>query len=144
TKINPRKIKSRDEAQEKQMQKSDKCTGCNKKKLLKFENKLCATCYYNTQFQNVSSGNQDIDNLIKATHSNQPRLRLLWIPFNEFIDIKRIGTGGFSEIYTAKWTKGIVNGWSTSIEEYNRIENVIVVLKVLKDSSTIDSAFLKE
>ncbi|CAG8457849.1 15574_t:CDS:2 [Cetraspora pellucida] len=80
-------------------------------RILKSENKLYATCYYNTQFQNFSSGNQDIDNLIKSTHSNQPRFRLSWIPLIEFIDIKRIGT---------------------------------VVLKVLKDSSTIDSAFLKE
>ncbi|CAG8480594.1 14169_t:CDS:2, partial [Cetraspora pellucida] len=167
TKINPRKNKNLEMKHEKNkcvkcngfkilnsnmlcvrcrpnQERFDKCTGCNKKKLLIFENKLCTTCYYNAQFQNVSSGNQDIDNLIKATHSNQPRFRLSWIPFNEFIDIKRIGTGGFSEIYTATWTKGIVRGWSKSKEEFNRIENVTVVLKVLKNSSTIDSAFLKE
>ncbi|CAG8680800.1 13205_t:CDS:1, partial [Cetraspora pellucida] len=89
-----------------------KCTGCKKKKSLKYENKLCTACYYNTQFQNVSSGNQEIDDLIKATHSNQPKFRLSWIPYIEFIDIKRIGTGGFSEIYTATWPKGIVRGWS--------------------------------
>ncbi|CAG8793546.1 20663_t:CDS:2, partial [Dentiscutata erythropus] len=64
----------------------------------------------------IPFGNQDIDNLIKATHSKNFKLkyRLEWIQFSDFVNIKRIGTGGF------------------------------IVLKVLKDSSNIDSAFLKE
>ncbi|CAG8848650.1 9969_t:CDS:1, partial [Racocetra persica] len=48
----------------------------------------------------------DNDSLIKATYKNQHSFRLEWIPFNDFTDITRIGTGGFSEIYTATWTKG--------------------------------------
>ncbi|CAG8565291.1 8427_t:CDS:2 [Dentiscutata erythropus] len=100
-----------------------------------------ATCYYT---QKVNSGNQDIDNLIKATHNNMFRFRLEWVPFCDFMDIKRIGIGGFSEVYTATWTKGIAKGWSRRRKEFCRIQNATVVLKVLKDSSTINSAFLKE
>ncbi|CAG8822386.1 799_t:CDS:2, partial [Dentiscutata erythropus] len=55
--------------------------------------------------------------------------------------IKRIGTGGFSEVYTAKWTKGTLK---CSQREFNRKKNATVVLKVLKDSSNINSAFLTE
>ncbi|CAG8771361.1 18874_t:CDS:2, partial [Racocetra persica] len=124
--------------------KKTQCIGCNRKRKLKYENnKLCAGCY-STQFQNVSSGNQDIDNLIKATYKNQLKFRLEWIPFNDFTDITRIGTGGFSEIYTATWTKGRITGWNNTTKEYNRDKNQTIVLKVLKESQNINSAFLKE
>ncbi|CAG8456307.1 14794_t:CDS:2 [Cetraspora pellucida] len=122
-----------------------KCTSCNRKNELLDESKLCKSCYYSqTQFQNVSSGNQDIDDLIKATHNNQPRFRLEWIPFEDFTDIKQIGEGGFSEIHKAKWTRGRVTGWSNVEKKLNRSKNQMVVLKVLKDSRNINSAFLKE
>ncbi|CAG8779370.1 36310_t:CDS:2, partial [Racocetra persica] len=58
--------------------------------------------------------------------------------------ITRIGTGGFSEIYTATWTKGEITGWSRTKNEYNREENQTIVLKVLKDYQNINLAFLKE
>ncbi|CAG8743148.1 3815_t:CDS:2, partial [Dentiscutata erythropus] len=86
-------------------------------------------------------GNQDIDNLIKATHNKQFKYRLEWIPFEDFVDLKQIGTGGFSEVYTATWTKGTLK---CANKGFNRNKNAIVVLKVLKDSSNINSAFLKE
>ncbi|CAG8784625.1 12404_t:CDS:2, partial [Cetraspora pellucida] len=89
-------------------------------------------------------GNQDIDKLIKATYNNQPQFRLEWIPFNDFVDIKRIGTGGFSEIYVAKWTKGRISDWNERTSRFKRSENKIVVLKILKESQNIDSEFLKE
>ncbi|CAG8804788.1 23927_t:CDS:2, partial [Dentiscutata erythropus] len=89
-------------------------------------------------------GNQDIDNLIKATHNKQLKYRLEWIPFKDFVDITQIGTGGFSEVYTATWTKGTLKGVKGFKINFERDENVTVVLKVLKDSSNINSAFLKE
>ncbi|CAG8685356.1 23756_t:CDS:2, partial [Racocetra persica] len=92
----------------------------------------------------VSSGNQDIDNLIKATYTNQLNFRLEWIPFNDFTNIAQIGTGGFSEIYTATWTKGRIIGWNNTTKEYNRSKGETIVLKVLKDSQNISSEFLKE
>ncbi|CAG8810620.1 15280_t:CDS:1, partial [Dentiscutata erythropus] len=105
---------------------------------LKYENnKLCTACYNARRFLNSNSGNQDIDNLIKATHNKQLKYRLEWIPFKDFVDIKQIGTGGFSEVYTATWTKG-------TLKKVKRNKNTTVVLKVLKDSSNINSAFLKE
>ncbi|CAG8602811.1 14705_t:CDS:2 [Cetraspora pellucida] len=122
-----------------------KCTNCNRKKELLDESKLCASCYYSkTEFQNISSGNQDIDDLIKATHTNQLKFRLEWIPFEDFTDIKQIGEGGFSEIYTTTWTRGRVTGWSDVKKKFNRSKNQMVVLKVLKDSKNINLAFLKE
>ncbi|CAG8770181.1 17672_t:CDS:2, partial [Dentiscutata erythropus] len=121
--------------------KQTKCTGCNRKVNLKYENNsLCADCY-NARFLNINSGNKDIDNLIKASHNKQLKYRLEWVPFKDFVDINQIGTGGFSEVYTATWTKGTLKGAKRELE---RNENATVVLKVLKDSSDIDSSFLKE
>ncbi|CAG8594492.1 1082_t:CDS:2, partial [Cetraspora pellucida] len=115
------------------------------KKELVDKSKLCTSCYYTkTQFQNVSSGNQDIDNLIKATHNNQAKFRLEWIPFEDFTDIKPIGEGGFSEIHKAKWTKGSIKSWDGVKKRFNRNNNQTVVLKVLKDSQDINTTFLKE
>ncbi|CAG8792492.1 32137_t:CDS:2, partial [Racocetra persica] len=94
--------------------------------------------------QNFSSGNQDIDNLIKATHNNQPKFRLEWIPFEDFTDVKQIGEGGFSEIHAATWNKGTIKSWNRIEKRFNRNENQTVVLKVLKDSQDISSSFLKE
>ncbi|RIB10447.1 hypothetical protein C2G38_2043471 [Gigaspora rosea] len=119
--------------------KQTKCISCSRKVVLCYENnKLCNDCYHARQILNINSGNQDIDNLIKATHNKQFKYRLEWIPFKDFVDIKQIGSGGFSEVFTATWTKGTLTGFKS------RDENATVVLKVLKDSSNINPEFLKE
>ncbi|RIB22099.1 hypothetical protein C2G38_2033849 [Gigaspora rosea] len=122
--------------------KQTKCTSCNRQvKLIYENNKLCTDCYNASRFLNINSGNQDIDNLIKATYNKQLIYRLEWIPFKDFVDIKHIGSGGFSEVFTAIWTKGTLYG---SKIKFRRTENATDVLKVLKDSSNINSAFLKD
>ncbi|CAG8795291.1 22375_t:CDS:2, partial [Cetraspora pellucida] len=76
--------------------RKENCVNCDKYQILNHESKLCVSCYYSqTQFQKVSSGNHDIDDLIKATHNNQPKFRLEWIPFEDFTDLTQIGNGGF-------------------------------------------------
>ncbi|CAG8718053.1 11346_t:CDS:2, partial [Acaulospora morrowiae] len=50
--------------------------------------------------------------------------------------------GGFSMIFTAKWRKGRVKGYSKG--KLNRTGPITVVLKVLKDSQNINSTFIKE
>ncbi|RIB11614.1 hypothetical protein C2G38_94385 [Gigaspora rosea] len=104
--------------------KQTKCNSCNRKVNLKYENnKLCPTCYHAREILNINSGKQDIDNLIKATQNKQLKYRLEWIPFTEFVDIKQIGSGGFSEVFTATWTKGTLKGFK------NRNKNATTVLK---------------
>ncbi|CAG8673083.1 7683_t:CDS:2 [Acaulospora morrowiae] len=122
--------------------KYDKCSGCNKKKSLQYGNvDLCTGCH-SAQFQSVNSGNSDIDNLIKATQRNNIQFRLEWIPFEDFIDIQKVAEGGFSMIFTAKWRKGRVKSYSKG--KFNRTGPITIVLKILKDSQNINSAFIKE
>ncbi|CAG8498024.1 17762_t:CDS:1 [Acaulospora morrowiae] len=118
----------------------DKCFECNNKKLLKHGN-LCADCY-STLFKSVNSGNLDINNLIKETHRNSIQFRLEWIPFQDFTDIQKIAEGGFSIIFTAIWIKGRVTSYYGGI--LSREGPMTIVLKVLKDSQNINSAFIKE
>ncbi|CAG8757568.1 6474_t:CDS:2, partial [Acaulospora colombiana] len=95
-------------------------------------------------FQYTNSGNKDIDDLIKATHSNQLKFRLEWIPFEEFTNIKPIGEGGFSNIFIAKWEKGRIKWFNEKDKEFVRAGPETVALKILKNSQNINSMFLKE
>ncbi|CAG8456242.1 654_t:CDS:2 [Acaulospora morrowiae] len=112
----------------------DKCPGCKNLD-------QCTDCY-SEQFLPVNSGNFDIDNLIKATHRNNIRYRLEWIPFEDFTDVQEVEEGGFSIISTAIWIKGRVTSYSGG--KLNRKGRMKIILKVLKDSQNINSAFIKE
>ncbi|CAG8471887.1 12326_t:CDS:1 [Acaulospora morrowiae] len=122
--------------------KYGKCSRCNKNKSFKYRNAdLCTGCY-SAQLQFVNSGNSDIDNLIKATQRNNIQFRLEWIPFEDFVNVQKVAEGGFSMIFTAKWIKGRVKSYSKG--KLNRTGPITIVLKVLKDSQNINSAFIKE
>ena len=45
-----------------------------------------------------------------------------WIPYNQFIDIKKIGRGGFAEVYSAIWEDGPLD-YNSSKNEYTRSQN---------------------
>ncbi|CAG8560800.1 12773_t:CDS:1 [Acaulospora morrowiae] len=120
----------------------EKCSECNKKRRLKYGNgDICTSCY-SARLQSINSGNPDVDNLIKSTHGNNPNYRLEWIPFEDFTDIQRVTEGGFSIIFTALWVKGRIKSYYGT--GFNRAGSEKIVLKVLKDSQNINSAFVKE
>jgi serine/threonine protein kinase len=54
---------------------------------------------------NWTSGNEKIDDFIQETQfeANNPVIVYVWIPYNQFNKIKKIGKGGFSTIYLAIW-----------------------------------------
>jgi hypothetical protein len=63
-----------------------------------------------------------------------------WIPYDQFCNIKKIGKGGFSKVYSATWINGplMYNG-------YKYIRNSeMVALKCLNNSQNISSEFLNE
>src|SRR4051812_30979781 len=72
-------------------------------------NPVCPSVYFQQNFENWTSGNNDIDNLIQdaqlsAHHYASQALE--WIPYNRFYDIKYIAKGGFGKVYRAKWIDG--------------------------------------
>ena len=59
-------------------------------------------------FSTWTSGNKIIDDFIHQCQqlSSLPHGILEWIPFEQFVDVKKLTEGGFSSIYTATWTRG--------------------------------------
>jgi serine/threonine protein kinase len=97
-------------------------------------------------FTKWTSGNKKIDNLIQEMQlkiDSYQSIIFEWIPFNQFINIKEIGKGGFAIVYSAIWKDGPLCYDS----EYGYIRNnwnKDVALKCLYNSQNISSEFLNE
>src|SRR4051812_46120014 len=74
----------------------------------------CGLCRKNTcleqQFDNWTSGNNDIDEFIKSIQitTKYKYYIIEWIAFSEFTNIEKIGEGGFSSVYKAIWKEGYI------------------------------------
>jgi serine/threonine protein kinase len=92
----------------------------------------------------TNCGNINIDNFIKETHSfsDTEDTFLRWVPFEEFKNIKKIGQGGFSQIYKATWK--IFKGISVKCTVKRSKSEREIVLKVLNNSQNVDTEFLNE
>ncbi|GBC42988.2 kinase-like domain-containing protein [Rhizophagus irregularis DAOM 181602=DAOM 197198] len=66
-----------------------------------------------------------------------------WIPYNQFLNIKEIGKGGFATIYSATWKGGPLN-YCVDKSKYTRILDKMVALKCLHNSQNITNEFLNE
>ncbi|RHZ61669.1 hypothetical protein Glove_346g167 [Diversispora epigaea] len=118
------------------------CIKCNRRRRINSSH-ICFYCYgMNSLISN--SGNINIDNFIKRTQSPNNRTydpHLIWVPFEEFKDVKKIGQGGFSQIFKATWkiNKGISDKGTVK-----RSSEREIVLKVLNNSQNVDAEFLNE
>jgi hypothetical protein len=68
--------------------------------------KPCEISWLKENFTKWTSENEQIDNLIKKMQlgiSNYKDLIFEWIPYYQFNEIKEIGKGGFSTVYSAIW-----------------------------------------
>ncbi|CAG8732336.1 10840_t:CDS:2, partial [Acaulospora morrowiae] len=79
-----------------------------------------------------------------TSSNNQAKSILEWIPYEDFSNIDYIGIGGFSKVYKATWHKGHIKRWNLLTGEVVRSKSVEVALKVLHDSTDINSTFLNE
>src|SRR5688572_14938421 len=86
------------------------CKKCGKRYTNRF-NEWCKPCQINDlkNIINWTSGNEIIDNLIQEMQLkiSSPLDKVFeWIPYNQFIDIKKIGENSFAKIYSAIWKDG--------------------------------------
>src|SRR6266496_3829958 len=83
-------------------------------------NNTCNAKYFQQNFKNWTSGNNDIDKIIQDTQlsaHNYASDALEWIPYDRFYDIKYIAEGGgFDKIYRAKWIDGYIRYWDNKIK----------------------------
>ncbi|RHZ75473.1 hypothetical protein Glove_213g112 [Diversispora epigaea] len=104
---------------------------------------ICYYCYgVNSLVAN--SGNMNIDSFIKRTQSPNNRTydpHLIWVPFEEFKGVKKIGQGGFSQIFKATWKIQSDINYDGNVKRSSKQE---IVLKVLNNSQNVDTEFLNE
>ena len=77
-------------------------------------------------FKNWTSGNPDVDKLIQESQLNTNYVKLEWVEYDRFENIKYIAKGGFGKVYKANFN------------------NQNVALKCLNNSKDITSEFLNE
>ncbi|GBC12321.2 kinase-like domain-containing protein [Rhizophagus irregularis DAOM 181602=DAOM 197198] len=87
------------------------CSECNQRRELLEENHhICGVCY-KAKLLYIPSGNKVIDDFIMHTLTSSSKLagKMVFVPYNQFKDVKFIAKGGFSEVYKAIWIDGPLN-----------------------------------
>ncbi|CAB5352324.1 unnamed protein product [Rhizophagus irregularis] len=108
--------------------------------------KWCKLCHLNENFNNWTSGSERIDKFIKYMQSkidDYYGLVFEWIPYDQFSDIKEIGKGGFSTVYSAIWKDGPFE-YDKDENRHKRTANKKIALKCLNNSQNISNKFLNE
>src|SRR5215469_9267811 len=112
----------------------------------------CQSCNgkrFQQNFQNWTSGNHDIDELIKRTQLKAKNYRevIEWIEYDRFENIEYLAKGGFGTTYKATWKDGYIHEWNSENNQWNRNKSYNesrVVLKCLDNSQDITVKFLRE
>ncbi|KAF0511895.1 kinase-like domain-containing protein [Gigaspora margarita] len=71
----------------------------------------CQSCEANrfeSEFPHWTSGNIDIDDFIRQSQKNAYTAHdyLEWIPYESFVEVKYLASGGYGNVYTAYWKEG--------------------------------------
>lgn len=72
----------------------------------------CGKNYFTDNFSNWTSGNYDIDELIRDTQKKAKELTdyIEWIPYGEFGGMIRIDEGRFGTVYRTIWNFTMIRG----------------------------------
>ncbi|GBC04738.1 hypothetical protein RclHR1_05830016 [Rhizophagus clarus] len=107
-------------------------------------NEICKKCklvcyakYFQQNFENWTSGNDDIDKFIQdiqlTCHTEYETSKALErIPYNRFYDNKFIAQGGFAKVYRAKWIDGYIDKWDNKIQNWKRINQNMYITSHFK------------
>ncbi|GBB96918.1 hypothetical protein RclHR1_02870016 [Rhizophagus clarus] len=129
------------------------CENCNQECLATLYCEYCVRNYLKENFSNWTSGNDNIDNLIRKCQMETflPSYIVEWIPYSNLENIKYLTKGGFSEIYTADWINGYYDEWDSKKQQLKRIERpgiqnlmVKVVLKKLENVESANRSWFEE
>ncbi|GBC09327.1 hypothetical protein RclHR1_08770006 [Rhizophagus clarus] len=122
------------------------CENCNQECLATLYCENCVQNYLKANFSNWTSGNNDIDNLIRKCQIEtlRPDSIIEWIPYNNLQNIEYLTKGGFSNIYTAVWNNGRYEEWNSKELQLKRFGGQKVVLKELDDVESANQRWFKE
>ncbi|GET04916.1 kinase-like domain-containing protein [Rhizophagus clarus] len=115
---------------------SDKCKKCNF---------ICHAIHFQQNFENWTSGNDNIDSFIQDTQLSAHHFLyevLEWISYDRLYNIKYITE---KKIYRANWFDGNISYWNNENQNWSRInQNMIVTLKNLNDPKNITLELMNE
>jgi hypothetical protein len=111
-------------------------------------NEICNAIYFQRNFSNWTSGNNDIDKFIQDTqllaHDNVKEA-LEWIPYNKFYDIKCTTEDEFGKVYRADWIDGHIQYWDYINQTWKRRDyNMFVILKSLNNPKNITLEYMNK
>ncbi|RGB28380.1 kinase-like domain-containing protein [Rhizophagus diaphanus] len=102
------------------------------------------SCQTNHENKKIS----DLIQVIKLNIDHDVRkhdIMFEWISYDQFNDIKEIGKGGFSTVYSAIWKDGLLSyGFKYIKSEWKRESNTKVALKCLNNSQNFLDEFINE
>ncbi|CAB5361075.1 unnamed protein product [Rhizophagus irregularis] len=106
----------------------------------------CNTRRFQQDFSNWTSKNEFVDKFIQEAQLNSKNSYeiLEWIPYSKLSSIDYYDKGGFGEIHKAIWLDGPIYSWNIKKQQWNRQVDYEVILKILNDSSSLNSKFLDE
>ena len=122
------------------------CENCSQECLATLYCELCVRNYLKANFPNWTSGNDDIDNLIRECQLETlyPQMVIEWIPYDKLQNIKYLTEGGCSKIYTADWIDGgRYFEWNSKKQQLTReyeFEELVVQNVVLKRLENVENA----
>jgi serine/threonine protein kinase len=106
------------------------------------------SCQTNHENKKISDLIQEV-RLSIDHNSSKSNIMFEWIPYDQFNDIKEIGKGGFSTVYSAIWKNGLLYFYNdddidSDYEEWKRKPNTRVALKCLHNSQNFIDEFINE
>src|ERR1044072_173366 len=115
------------------------CPCCNRPNT---NDRWCQPCQakdFEQEFSSWTSGNLDIDNLIRDSQLNAstPWGYLEWIPFDRLKIIQEVGEGAFGSVYHAVWLDGPKKRWNSYYQRFVSCGEMSVALKLLHNSQNI-------
>ncbi|GBC02165.1 hypothetical protein RclHR1_04490011 [Rhizophagus clarus] len=120
------------------------CENCGKK-YNKFEvkNKSCMSCQTNCENEKINDLIQEMK--LNIDYNFNDNIMFEWIPYDQFDDIKEIGKGGFSTVYSAIWKDGLLDCRKNLVaRNWRRNPNTRVALKCLHNSQNCIDEFINE
>ena len=122
------------------------CENCSKECLATLYCEYCVRNYLKANFSNWTSGNDNIDNLIRECQMKtlNPGKVVEWIPYNNLQNFKYLTEGGCSKIYTADWINGRYFEWDSKEQQLKRFGTGNVVLKRLENVENANQSWLEE
>ncbi|GBC40737.2 kinase-like domain-containing protein [Rhizophagus irregularis DAOM 181602=DAOM 197198] len=118
------------------------CENCGKKYNNQFErkNKSCISCQTNPDFKKINDLIQEIK--LNIDHNSCiSDIMFNWIPYDQFNNIREIGKGGFSTVYSAIWKDALI---SYESKTWERKLDTRVALKCLSNSQDNLDEFINE